>query len=326
MDGANVMGQSIHEGLMENRASYKGNELLTVIGAPSSAAAYGPGQEKAPGALRAAGLVRNLLKRGIRCEDQGDVAGYRWRVDKANPKAMNFDKVALVAEVLAKRVGAALDSGSKALILGGDCSVELGTFAGAAESGKKVGLVYIDLDTDLNIPESTGEDAGALDWMGVAHMLNIEGVIPELAGFAGRVPLANSSQIMFFSNDNSLPFERNIIEKMGISEVPFEQVVLDPVKAATSVVDGWAKSFDRLLIHVDLDVLNANDLPLAENCRKKGLLFDQLLSVLDVFLRSPNWVALTLTELNPYHGEEDGSTLRKFVDKLVNVIAVAFER
>lgn len=311
---------------MENKASHNGNELLTVIGAPSSAAAYGPGQEEAPSALRAAGLVRNLLERGIRCEDQGDIAGYRWRVDKDNPKAMNFDKVALVAQRLAKRIGPVLDAGSKVLVLGGDCSVELGTFAGATESGKKVGLVYIDLDTDLNIPESTGEDAGALDWMGIAHMLNVDGSIPELAGFAGRVPLANSNQIMFFSNDNSLSFERNIIAKMGISEVPFKQVILDPIKAATSVTEGWAKRFDRLLIHVDLDVLNANDLPLAENCRKRGLLFDQLISILGVFLSSPNWVALTLTELNPYHGEEDGSTLRRFVEKFVDVIALAFEK
>ena len=310
---------------MDNNVDDKSKKSLTIIGAPSSVAAYGPGQEKAPNVLRVAGLVRDLLDRGIRCEDQGDIAGYRWSIDKANPQAMNYDKVALVARSLSKRVEKILDSGSRVLVLGGDCSVELGTFAGATEKTEKVGLVYIDLDTDLNIPESTGEDAGAMDWMGVAHMLNVDGVIPEVAGFAGRVPLANSDQILFFSNDNSLPFERDIIEKMGIKEVPFDQVVSDPIKAASSVVEGWAKNFDRLLIHVDLDVLNANDLPLAENCRKRGLLFDQLLAVLHVFLRSPNWVALTITELNPYHGEEDGSTIRRFVEKLVDVVAVAFE-
>ncbi len=308
---------------MDNRNIDRNDRTLTVIGAPSSAAAYGPGQEKTPGALRAAGLVRNLLDRGIRCEDQGDIAGYRWRVDRDHPDAMSSDKVVLVSSALARSVKPVLDSGSRALVLGGDCSIELGTFAGARESGKKVGLVYIDLDTDLNVPASTGEDAGALDWMGVAHMLNVEGVVPEVAGFAGRVPLARPDQVMFFANDNSLPFERDIIEKMGIKEVPFNEVILDPARAATSVVEGWAKDFDRLLIHVDMDVLNALDLPLAENCRKRGLLFDQLLSALRVFLRSPNWAVLTITELNPDHGEEDGSTLRRFVEGLVDVISEA---
>ena len=64
------------------------------------------------------------------------------------------------------------------LVLGGDCTVELGTVAGALSQEENIGLVYIDLDTDLNTPEST-ED-GALDWMGVAHMLGVQGSIPEL--------------------------------------------------------------------------------------------------------------------------------------------------
>jgi arginase len=66
-----------------------------------------------------------------------------------------------------------------ALVLGGDCTVELGTVAGAFGHGPSIGLVYIDLDTDLNTPESTAD--GALDWMGVAHLLGIEGSATELA-------------------------------------------------------------------------------------------------------------------------------------------------
>jgi arginase len=41
------------------------------------------------------------------------------------------------------------------LILGGDCTVELGTVAGTLVGSPNVGLVYVDLDTDLNTPEST---------------------------------------------------------------------------------------------------------------------------------------------------------------------------
>jgi len=72
------------------------SQRLSVLGAPSSAGAYAPGQEKAPGALRAAGLVRRLFECGIDVEDRGDVPGYRWQVDKAYPRAMNVAKVATV--------------------------------------------------------------------------------------------------------------------------------------------------------------------------------------------------------------------------------------
>ena len=47
---------------------------LIVAGAPSSAGAYAPGQEKAPAALRNAGLLDMLHRNHLRAEDAGDVS------------------------------------------------------------------------------------------------------------------------------------------------------------------------------------------------------------------------------------------------------------
>ena len=146
---------------------------LAVIGAPSSAGAYAPGQEKAPAALRAVGLLECLAASGIIVDDRADVPGFRWRADKATPRAMNAAIAATVARATAEQVASALATDSAVLVLGGDCTVELGTVAGALVGTRSVGIVYIDLDTDLNTPRSTSD--GALDWMGVAHMLGIEG-------------------------------------------------------------------------------------------------------------------------------------------------------
>jgi arginase len=44
---------------------------------------------------------------------------------------------------------------------------------------------------------------------------------------------------------------------------------------------------------------------------------------LAVLVSVPNWAALTLCELNPDHGNSDGSTLRAFSDALADVIARA---
>jgi len=293
---------------------------LIIIGAPSSAGAYAPGQEKAPGALRAAGLLECLRAHDIHVEDWGDVPGFRWRVDKTNLRAMNAEKVTVVARATADRVAAALAEGCATLVLGGDCTVGLGTVAGGLRGRENVGLVYIDLDTDLNTPEST-ED-GALDWMGVAHMLGIEGTVPELVGFGPRVPMLRPDQVLFFANDNSKPFEQKIIEDRGIAEVRLATVVADPSVAARSVVDGWTRRFDRLLVHLDLDVLDYLDMPLAEERRRnRGLRFDQLMASLRVFLQARNWVGLTITELNPDHGEIDGSTLRSFAESLSEALS-----
>jgi arginase len=65
-------------------------------------------------------------------------------------------------------------------------------------------------------------------------------------------------------------------------------------------------------------------MPLAENTRRNwGLRFEELMLALRVVLRSPNWATLTVCELNPDHGEADGSTLRRFAASLACAIANA---
>jgi arginase len=200
---------------------------LTIIGAPSSAGAYGPGQEKAPAALRAAGLSELLAARGITVDDRGDVSGFRWRPDKVNAYAMNVNAALSVARATAERVASALAADAAVLVLGGDCTVELGTVAGALQDTHSIGLIYIDVDTDLNTPVSTRD--GALDWMGVAHMLGVEGTVPELAALGPRMPMLEPEQVLFFANDNVRPSERQIIDELGIAEVRLaDSVSLSP--------------------------------------------------------------------------------------------------
>lgn len=235
---------------------------------------------------------------------------------------MNASVAARVAKATAERVASALAAEAAVLVIGGDCTVELGTVAGALRETHSVGVVYIDLDTDLNTPQSTQD--GALDWMGVAHMLSVEGTVPELAAVGPRVPMLRPEQVLFFAHDNVEPFERQIIDELGIAEVRLADVVADPTSAAEGVVRGWARQFDRLLVHLDVDVLDYVDMPLAENTRRNvGLKFDQLTASLRPLLRAPNWTALTVSELNPDHGESDGSTLRTFAAALADALPVS---
>lgn len=298
------------------------SKRLVIIGAPSSAGAYAPGQEKAPAALRAAGLLESLSAAGVEVDDVGDVSGFRWRADKVNPRAMNANAVSTVAKATADRVASALAADAAVLVLGGDCTVELGTVAGALRGTQSVGVVYIDLDTDLNTPESTQD--GALDWMGVAHMLGIKGTAPDLAALRPRMPMLHPDQVLFFANDNVEPFERQVIDELGIAEVRLAQVAADPSGAAEAVAAGWARQFERLLIHLDLDVLDFVDMPLAENNRRNvGLRFEQLMAAVRPLLCAPNWAALTVCELNPDHGEIDGSTLRAFAGAMADALAAS---
>jgi arginase len=298
---------------------------LDVIGAPSSAGAYTPGQEQAPRALRDAGLLSILDERRIAVRDRGDVPGFRWQVDRVNPHAMNAEAVASVAGAVADRVTTSLADGASVLVLGGDCTVGLGTVAGALASGDDLGLIYVDLDTDLNTPHTTRD--GALDWMGVAHMLGLEGTVPAVRGIGPRDPMLSPDRILLFAADNVTEAERSVIEAQGIADVPLAEVASDPAGAARIVAEGWARRFERVLIHLDVDVLDYLDLPIAEETRRnRGLRFEQLIAALRELVATPGWIGLTVCEVNPDHGEADGSTLRIFGEGLADALSEALGR
>src|SRR5687768_8774755 len=99
-----------HDGAPRPRTRGEGQVAMqvTIIGAPSSAGAYAPGQEKAPAAFRRHGLSESLQRAGIVVSDAGDVPGFRWRPDLERPKAMNLDAVRLTAQAVAQQVAEAL--------------------------------------------------------------------------------------------------------------------------------------------------------------------------------------------------------------------------
>lgn len=290
---------------------------LVVIGAPSSAGAYAPGQEKAPAVLRGLGLVERLREQGVKVEDYGDITGFRWQSDTQNPRAANVRMVASVAKEVSGLVERGLESGARVLVLGGDCTVELGTVAGALKGSHSVGLLYIDLDTDLNTPEST--DDGVLDWMGVAHLLGVDGAVPELVGLGPRNPMLQPDQLLFFGHNNVTTFERRLVDASSIAEVPLAEVVGGPTDAARVALE-WSRRFDRLLIHLDVDVLDYAETPLAENTRRgTGLYFETLREALAALLQAPNFAALTVTEINPDHSDE--ATLLRFIEALTGALS-----
>ena len=82
-------------------------------------------------------------------------------------------------------------------------------------------------------------------------------------------------------------------------------------------MDDFAGRFDRLLVHFDVDTIDFTDAPLSENTgRNEGLALDAAMEALAVLLASERLSALTVTELNPLHGAEDGATLERFVRAL----------
>ena len=295
---------------------------IGVIGVPTSAAAFAPGQEQAPAALREAGLLTSLRSAGVDVRDHGDRDVWRWRPDRENRHAQNLGKVVEIVQDTARRVGESLADGEVSLVLGGDCTVGIGTVAAHVDAGEAVGLVYFDTHADLNVPGSVRE--GALDWMGMAHMLGVDGAAPELVGAGTRVPLLGAGEVLLFAwgPEQATPFERDLVEARGIRVVPVDEVTADPAGAATRARELMEGRCDRLLVHFDVDVIDFTDVPLSENTgRNEGLAYDAAMRALAVLLASPKLAALTVTELNPDHAEQGARSLERLAGSLASACA-----
>jgi arginase len=292
---------------------------LSVIGAPSSAGAYGPGQELTPRVLRRHGLIETLRSIGIDVVDRGDGRLAEFGPDDDHPTARNPETVTAVATELADSVAAALADGHRLLVLGGDCTIELGVVSGAIRDGARVGLAYVDLDSDLNTPE-TGD--GALDWMGVAHLLDVPGAVDGLAGLGPRRPLLDADAVRMFAVENVTAAERAVVDRLGLHIEPLAAILgdLDGVAARTRA---WAASYDRVMVHVDIDVLDYTKFPIAHEVRTSpGLELGQLTELLRVLCGLDTWCSLTLTEVNPHHAPDEAESFGRLIAMLSDALGV----
>jgi arginase len=286
---------------------------LGVVGVPTSAGAFAPGQEQAPRALREAGLLESLRHLGVDVRDHGDREAWRWRPDREHRRAQNVDKIVEIVQDTARRVADSVGQGEVTLVLGGDCTVGIGTVAGHVIAGERIGLVYFDTHADLNVPDSVGE--GALDWMGLAHMLGETGAAPELVTCGPRVPLLDPELVLLFGwgPEQATAFERTVIERDSITVVPVDEVAAGPEGAAARGRELIETRCDRFLVHFDVDVIDFTDVPLSENSgRNEGLPYDKALQALDVLLASHRFAGLTITELNPDHAEQGAGSIVRF--------------
>jgi arginase len=290
---------------------------IGVIGVPTSAGAYAPGQEQATAALREADLVGLLRDGGAEVSDYGDREIWRWRPDRERPHAQNLERVVEFVDDTAARVVEAILAEEITLVLGGDCTVGIGTVAGNVEQSDGVGLIYFDLHADLNIPASVPE--GALDWMGMAHMLGDEGAERELVEVGPRTPLLAPEQVVLlgWGPEQATRHERETIERLDLERIPVDEVRANPAGAAGRAVESLTSRFDRVLVHFDVDVVDFTDTPLSENPgRNEGIAYEQAAAALAVLLASPALAGVTVTELNPNHVEEGAGSIERLARDL----------
>jgi len=287
---------------------------IALLGAPTSAAAMSAGHEGAPTALRAAGLVERLKTIGYAVADLGDDPVQLYKPDEESPRARNLTRVLASLESLKPRVEQAVKSAALPLILAGDCTVALATVAGARRYFRKVSMIYMDRDADLNTPATTS--TGCVDGMVVSHLAGRGAA--ELVRFWGEPPLVREPDLALFGVARLDPPEEQQLGNSPLRRYLATDVQrMGPAAAAHAAIDRVRGNGYQFVLHFDVDVIA--DFSATNYPGTGGLSLAEVREALLVFVQQPELAAFEVTAYNPVK-DPDGSGAKLIIDLLTEVL------
>jgi arginase len=296
---------------------------ITLLGVPSCAGTHGPGQELAPAALRAAGLAGRLAAAGLDVTDAGDLPAVPFRTDPGRRNAQNLDSVVRVVRAVDAALRPVLAAGRLPLVIGGDCTITHGVMAAAVATWPDAGLLYLDGDLDLSVPEHSR--SGILDTMVLSHLLG-DGA-PALRDAGPRTPLLTPDRLVAFGHDPSELSERGRerLSRLGLDVLSRDDVGTDPTAAAELAAAAWSRLAARtghVVLHFDVDVIDSVDFPLANFPHFNESLSEPVaFSALRAFGSRPELSAVVVTEVNPQR-DPSGALVARLVDGLVSALGL----
>src|SRR6266571_956406 len=172
------------------------------------------GVERAPEVLLGAGLAHGLAaRRAGRVEAPGYSAERDPRTKIMNPYAIRD-----YSPLLADAVAAVLDDGEFPVVLGGDCSILLGTMLALRRRGR-YGLLYIDGDADFYQPEVNPLSGAA----SASDLAFATGYGPDVVcDLEGRRPLVRDDDVAVFACRDAADRDRR-----GCQPLPQNMLVVD---------------------------------------------------------------------------------------------------
>lgn len=280
-----------------------------LLGAPWDCSGSNRGEERAPAALRAAGLT------GLVDVDLGDAAtlisgGHR----DETTGVLALPETVAAAHALADALRAGLRDhpGRRPLLLGGDCSLLLGVFIAVRDTG----LWLVDGHPDYVEPKvsDTGETADS-------ELAILTGHGP--AALAGKAPMVAPGHVALIGHRTTGLDAGSAAELARLPADLFTldaRTVLDDPHATGTRAATWADRLDRpMWLHVDLDVLDPSVFPAVTYPQPAGPDLNQLAALLSPLARSPALRGVSVADFRP-DLDPDGRYAKMLIDLLTRVL------
>lgn len=237
---------------------------------------------------------------------------------------LNAGAIAAWSPKLADAVEAVLDAGEFPVVLGGDCTIVLGSMLAFRRRGR-YGLFFIDGHADFFQPEAEPNGEGAS--MDLAFVSGCGP--PLLADIEGRGPLVRPEDAVAFAfrdhRDQEEYGSQPLPERLKVLDLPAVRA-MGIEAAAREAVDHLTRAeLDGFFIHLDADCLDDAIMPAVDFRVPGGLSWDELATALRAALASGKAVGLEITIYNPGL-DEDGSAGRGLADLLAATLGTAASR
>lgn len=245
--------------MMRADATATRERRIAVIAAPSNLGLMPQPGEREPGARKAPDVLQSLgISERLRVESSRIVPAppYSPEID-ATTGVRNATALRRYSETLADAVGEELIAGRFPLVIGGDCSVLLGSALALRRRGRH-GLIFFDGHTDFKLPAtSPSKGAAGMD------LAFVTGYGPtSLVNFGRYTPLLREADAIAFGYRDLQ--DRASYTSKAIFETQVRRMDLDEVRrrgiadAAQVVLDAvGGDGVEGVFVHFDVDVLDS---------------------------------------------------------------------
>lgn len=275
--------------------------IVRIIGFPMDLGAGRRGVDMGPSALRIAGVAEKLKALGYVVKDAGDIDIRTPEVQSiADSRLRYLPEITQACQLLAEEVESAMDAGEFPLVLGGDHSMAIGTIAGLAahcqKNNKRLGVVWIDAHTDINVPETS--PSGNIHGMPVAVSLGLGS--PELTAVGGNFVKLKPHQLIMIGLRSVDAGESALIKKLKIESYTMSEIDKHGIHRiiAKAMLTLRAK-VDHLHVSFDLDSVDPMVASGVGTPVPGGLTYREAHLIMEAIADTGYMASMEVAEVNP---------------------------
>jgi len=263
------------------------------------------GVDMGPSAIRYAGLGARLTALGYSVRDRGNVRvrdrDQDVEIEYAHGarQAHHAEEIVRAAEELAKVVADIAKSGATPVVLGGDHSIGMGTIAGLARAGHRVGVIWVDAHGDINTPDTT--PSGNVHGMPFAVAL---GLADDPFPKALRGTTDGSAGVLLGIRDID-PGEKANIKRAGVTPITMADIDRIGMAKAMENAIAVASKGDGIHLSLDMDAIDPDEAPGVGTPVRGGLTYREAQLAMEMLAASGKLRSIEVCEVNPILDREN---------------------